>query len=115
MKATTGVQRSGWIVWWIETVVYIIGSSIFIGLVNVISDSTFSMQDKAFSFVIWLLLTFFFALEQVLAFFMVKYIHRDNSYVYPIILIALGFVGPKLYLIPGIWGVLYTNHGKLQK
>lgn len=115
MKSTTAVQKSGWIVWWITTVV--LALTAIIGLLGVFSipDYRFGQNDKAVIIIVIAVMLFFFILEQVLAFFMIKYLHRDNSYIYPSILIVLGFLGSSLYFIPGIWGVLYTNHLKLNK
>lgn len=115
MKSETSVQKSGWIVWWINTVLYVLAAIAVVVMIYVIPDQTFKPADKALAFVVLMLLFFFAALTQVLAFFMIKFIHRDNSYLYPIILIVLAFLGPWLYYIPGIWGVLYTNHQKMPK
>lgn len=113
LKSSTAVQKSGWIVWWINTVISVLTLILTIFLIYHIPNTQFSPQDKAFTFIVWMFMLFFLVIIQLLAYFMIKYLHRDNSYIYPIILIVLGFCGYTLYLIPGIWGVIYANHLRL--
>jgi amino acid transporter len=116
MKSTTAVQKSGWIVWWITNVFYALILISALALTRNISSEYLDPRDKPIIFVCWMFMLFFFIVIQVIAYFMVKYIHRDNSYIYPIILIVLAFLGgASLYFIPGIWGVLYVNHEKLNQ
>jgi hypothetical protein len=115
MKSSTTVQKVGWIIWWIVTFLAGLGivSSIVVGVRGNGDFTQTTNADKMF--VTAVLITFFVwtIITQILAFFMIKYLHRDNSYIYPIILTVLGFFGSILYLIPGIWGIVYTNHAKL--
>lgn len=113
MKNSTSVQKSGWIVWWITTVIFIFAVIGIALLLLGVPNYHYAPNEKMILIIAVIGMAIFFICEQVLAFFMIKYLHRDNSYIYPIILIVLAFFGSSLYFIPGIWGVLYANHQKL--
>lgn len=113
MKAETSVQRSGWIVWWINTVLYALMIIAMIWVYFRISDRIYDQRDQIFSIGVGIFMLVFMIALQIIAFFMIKYLHRDDSYIYPIILVVIAFFGLSLYFIPGIWGILYTNHKKL--
>lgn len=115
MKSTTNVQKSGWIVWWINTVIYFLVAVLAFGVLFHVNDPSFTNEARILSISFAVVMLIFMIAIQVLAYFMIRFIHRDNSYVYPIILAVLALFGPTLYLIPGIWGIVYANHQKLQR
>lgn len=61
---------------------------------------------------IFLLLVY--GVQQVIAFFGIKRLHHNESYVWPIVLIVLGLLGSFLYVVPGIWGLIVNNPQKNQ-
>ncbi|WP_125770311.1 hypothetical protein [Companilactobacillus furfuricola] len=115
MKSTTPVQKSGWIVWWINTVIYLLVEILMVAALSHASALSNNQMDTALSVGFSVIMPIFLLAIQIISFFMIKYIHKDNSYIYPIILVVLAFFGPTLYLIPGIWGIMYANSNKLKK
>ncbi|WP_125709698.1 hypothetical protein [Companilactobacillus zhongbaensis] len=115
MKSETPVQKSGWIVWWINTVIYFLLAVLLVGALSHVSALSNNQMDRALAIGMSIVIALMLIAIQIISFFMIKFIHKDNSYIYPIVLVVLAFFGPTLYLIPGIWGIMYANGKKLKK
>ncbi len=101
----TGAQLAGWIIWWLVTVLMafviiilaIVGNNSWAGNVTVIIFGGL------------------YLVEQVIMVFALKRLHRNDSFVWPIVAIVVAVLGSMLYLIPGIWGLVINTNARNQK
>lgn len=118
------VQIVGWVIWGLETLV-IIGSVGVTSMTGSLFDH-YSMMGSGMmggsnmmSSGHWLIglgsiwLIWRVGL-QILALFGIWHLHDHNADTWPIILIVTGVLGGWLYLIPGIWGLIYNGQQRNQ-
>ncbi|MFD1471021.1 hypothetical protein [Companilactobacillus mishanensis] len=116
MSKSTNAQKSGWIVWWINNVILVFGGLFIVLFLSNNGKPTPIHPTNAMLFIFFLFALVLAIALQVAAYFMIKFLHRDLSYIYPAVLVAFGFFcGAYLYFIPGLWGIMYNNHAKLNK
>lgn len=106
----SAAQLCGWIIWWVITIV-VLGLAIF--MLTRTTDATGVHNSWNYKMIaVFLLLVY--GIQQIIAFFGIKRLHHNESYLWPIILIVLGVLGSFLYVVPGVWGLIVNNPQKNQ-
>lgn len=101
----SAAQICGWIIWWLVTIV-------IIGVIIILFTRSADGAGASTTFQYKLIDIFFsllYVTQQIIAFFAIKLLHKNDGYLWPIVLIVLAFLGSFLYIVPGIWGLI-VNH-----
>jgi cytochrome bd-type quinol oxidase subunit 2 len=99
----SGAQTAGWIIWWLTSV-----TLVGLGLIMIF----FSEPSFRKSSIFWIAFGIFaviYLIQQIIAAFAIKNLHKNNAYVWPIVLIVLALLGSFIYIIPGIWALIVNN------
>lgn len=95
-------QICGWIIWWIVTIV-LIGA----GFITYFFGN--STTNSSIFWVVLGILGFLYIIQQILAAIAITHLHKNNNYVWPIVLIVMALLGSFIYIIPGIWALIVNN------
>ncbi|GAD15632.1 hypothetical protein [Lentilactobacillus otakiensis] len=98
----SAAQITGWIIWWIVTVI----------LIGIGFIAYFFGDADTSSPMFWIVMAIFgvlYLVQQIIAGVAINRLHTNNNYVWPIVLIVLSLLGSFIYIIPGVWALIINN------
>ena len=113
-KNRAAAQTAGWIVWWVELVFFLIAAVVVLIVINhpqILGPELVGYQ--IYTNIFAGLLIAWHVVVQVVTFIAIKNLRKNDNYLWPIMLIVLGFMGNVLYLIPGIWGLITNSNDRV--
>lgn len=112
----SNAKKAGWIVWWIEFAFLILGGIVWDYIAG--HPAVLGAKWQSYQVVVNVLVglvALWHVFIQVLAYVAVDRLSKNDNYLWPIILIVIGFMGDYLYLIPGIWGLISNGNHRVDR
>ncbi|GEP20239.1 hypothetical protein [Pediococcus argentinicus] len=110
-QQTSIIQITGFIIWWISTLVIVIGGwlafmDVSMRQANVMNavPGVAGKDDLTFLISIAFILIF----VQAASYLALKHLHAGSSIIWPVLLILLSFTGNVFYIIPGLSGLIFN-------
>ena len=102
----SGAQTAGWNIWWLISII-LVG----LGFIMIFYSEPSFRKSSTF-WIAFGIFTVIYLIQQIIAAFATKNLHKNNAYVWPIVLIVLALLGSIIYIIPGIWALIVNNPRK---